>query len=87
MEHYSNLFAQQHHTRKRSSPLTAFIHGIGAFLKSYLLKKGILGGYEGFLISAYNGHTAFYKYLKLYHANATCTYVPQSREGEARELP
>lgn len=69
MERYSTLFAEQNTGQKKSSPLIAFAHGAAAFFKSFLLKKGFMGGYEGFLISAYNGHTALYKYLKLYHAN------------------
>lgn len=69
MERYSNLFAEQYRNQKRSSPFIAIQHGVGAFIKSYVLKRGFLGGFEGFLISAYNGHTAFYKYLKLYWIN------------------
>jgi glycosyltransferase involved in cell wall biosynthesis len=69
MERYSNLFAEQYRHKKKSSPFAALTHGAAAFFKSYLLKKGFLGGFEGFLISAYNGHTAFYKYLKLYQEN------------------
>ncbi len=69
MQTYSSLFAQQNAGIKHSSPFKAFLHGWGAFLKAYILKRGFLGGYEGFIISAYNGNTAFYKYLKLYEAN------------------
>lgn len=69
MERYSSLFAAQYQHKRASSPLIACLHGAGAFFKSFILKKGFLGGFEGFLISAYNGHTAFYKYLKLYQAN------------------
>lgn len=69
MERYSTLFAQQHQHKRKSSPACAYIHGLAAFFKSYFLKRGFLGGYEGYLIAAYNSHTAFYKYLKLYHAN------------------
>ncbi|MBA3957477.1 MAG: glycosyltransferase family 2 protein [Parachlamydiaceae bacterium] len=69
MQTYSELFAKQNQGKKKSSPTKAVLHGWFAFFKSYILKKGILGGYEGFVISAYNGHTAFYKYLKLYEAN------------------
>ena len=73
MERYSTLFAQQYVSKKCSSPLTAVTHGVAAFFKSYVIKKGFLGGFEGLLISAYNGHTAFYKYLKLYQANKKCS--------------
>ncbi|MBA2728812.1 MAG: glycosyltransferase family 2 protein [Parachlamydiaceae bacterium] len=69
MQSYSTLFAVQNCGKKKSSPFKAFSHGVFAFFKSYILKRGILGGYEGFVISSYNAHTAFYKYLKLYEAN------------------
>jgi glycosyltransferase involved in cell wall biosynthesis len=69
MQSYSDLFARQYAGRKKSSPSQAVLHGFFAFLKSYVLKRGFLGGYEGFIISIYNGNTAFYKYLKLFEAN------------------
>lgn len=70
MRLYSTLFAEQNRGKKRSSPLKAWLHGIAAFLKSYIIKRGIFQGYEGFVISSYNGHTAYYKYLKLFEANS-----------------
>lgn len=69
MQSYSDLFAKQYAGKKKSSPITAVLHAKAAFFKSYILKRGFLGGYEGFLISIYNAHTAFYKYLKLYEFN------------------
>lgn len=69
MQSYSTLFAQQYVGKRSSSPFKAISHGFFAFFKSYVIKRGFLGGYEGYLISAYNGHTAFYKYMKLYEAN------------------
>lgn len=69
MQLYSDLFAKQNVGKKSSSPFKAILHGIFGFFKSYVLKRGLLGGYEGFVISLYNGHTAYYKYLKLYEAN------------------
>lgn len=69
MQNYSSLFAEQHKGKKHSSMGKAIAHGWFAFIKSYFLKKGFLGGKEGFIISAYNGHTAFYKYLKLMEVN------------------
>lgn len=71
MQAYSTLFAQQNKHKKTSSLIKAIGHGLFAFLKSYIIKRGFLGGYEGFVISAYNGHTAYYKYLKLYEINNT----------------
>lgn len=69
MQSYSTLFATQNQGKKNSSLGKAIGHGLFAFFKSYVIKKGVLGGYEGFAISVYNGNTAFYKYLKLYEAN------------------
>lgn len=69
MQSYSTLFATENAGKKSSSPIKAVLHGFFAFFKSYILKRGFMGGYEGYVISAYNGHTAFYKYLKLYEAN------------------
>ncbi len=70
MEHYSTLFAQQNRGKRPSSVLSAVSHGLFAFLKSYILKRGFLSGKEGFIISAYNGQCTFYKYLKLMEHNA-----------------
>lgn len=69
MQSYSELFAEQNRGKKSSSPMKAILHGFFAFFKSYVLKKGFLGGYEGYVISTYNAHTAYYKYLKLYEKN------------------
>lgn len=69
MQIYSSLFAKQNKGKKRSCVGKAILHGWFAFIKSYLFKKGFLGGKEGFIISIYNAHTAFYKYLKLMEIN------------------
>lgn len=69
MQTYSTLFAEQHCGKKSSSLGKAVAHGMAAFLRSYVVKCGFLGGYEGFVISAYNGHATYYKYLKLREAN------------------
>jgi len=64
MQHYSELFAEQR-KEEQGSLFQALIHSWAAFLKSYFLKKGFCAGREGFVISMYTAHTAFYKYLKL----------------------
>lgn len=69
MQSYSTLFAEQNKGKKQSSLLKAIMHGLFGFFKSYILKRGFLGGSEGFEISIYNGNTAFYKYLKLKEYN------------------
>ncbi|MCE2982556.1 MAG: glycosyltransferase family 2 protein [Parachlamydia sp.] len=69
MQAYSTLFAQQNQGKKSSSFSKALSHGLYAFFKSYFVKKGVLGGREGFEISFYNAATAYYKYLKLAELN------------------
>jgi glycosyltransferase involved in cell wall biosynthesis len=69
MQKYSTLFAEQNQGKKQSSFLKALIHGTTAFIKSYIFKRGLLGGKEGFIISLYNSQTAYYKYLKLAELN------------------
>lgn len=69
MQYYSDLFAKENVGKRASSPCKAVLHGLAAFFKAYVIKRGFMGGYEGFVISVYNGNTAFYKYLKLYEAN------------------
>lgn len=65
MQYYSSLFAKENKDKKESSLLKAIFHGFFAFIKSYILKGGMFGGKEGFIISVYNANTAYYKYLKL----------------------
>jgi len=68
-QRYSELFAQENRGRKKSSVSKAVSHGTAAFLKSYVLKRGFLDGRKGFVICAYQGMVAYYKYLKLLEAN------------------
>jgi hypothetical protein len=82
MQSYSDLFAAEHAGKKSSSPGTAVLHALGAFFKSFFLKRGFCGGYEGFLISMYQAQTAFFKYLKLYEAN--CSRIRRCPEENAK---
>lgn len=75
---YATLYARQYKGKKKSSPMKAIIRGKTAFLKSYILRKGFLDGYAGFLISATQGMGAFLKYLLLYEANQGEATPPES---------
>ena len=70
MQLYTELFAEQN-LGKKSTLRKALLHGLSAFFKSYLLKRGIFYGETGFRISLYNGLTAYYKYSKLKEKNAS----------------
>jgi glycosyltransferase involved in cell wall biosynthesis len=65
MQTYSSLFAEQNRGKKQSSLTKALLHGLAAFFRNYVLKRGFLGGKEGFIISLYNAQVTYYKYLKL----------------------
>lgn len=69
MQRYSSLYAEEKKGIRRATPFKAVVHAIWAFFKHYFLQKGFWGGYAGFLISAYNAQTTFWKYIKLYEAN------------------
>jgi glycosyltransferase involved in cell wall biosynthesis len=64
MNHYTDLFVLN--TTKKGSKIAPYIHGLFAFMKSYILKRGWTQGYRGLILSKYIADTAFYKYLKLY---------------------
>lgn len=65
MQIYSTLFAEQYAGKKKSSFAIALIHTTASFFKNYFLKWGFLAGKEGLMISIYNAHSTYYKYLKL----------------------
>lgn len=64
---YSSLSARQMAAAgKRGSLAAAVLHGLGAFVRTYLLKAGFLDGREGFMLAVSNAEGAYYKYLKLW---------------------
>ena len=69
MPPYARLFAEQHAGRRRAGPLIAVTRSGWAFLKSYVLERGVLQGAEGLVISTYKAQTVFWKYLALHEAN------------------
>ena len=73
MRRYSRLFARQHRCIRNSSVPKAVLHSVFAFFKSYIVKRGVVYGYEGFIISVYNAQTAFWKYNMLRECNAGCS--------------
>jgi glycosyltransferase involved in cell wall biosynthesis len=69
---YSSLWAEQKFKEgKTSSFRNAIFHGLAAFVKTYLLKKGFLDGVHGLALALSNAEGAYYKYLKLWHLQLT----------------
>ena len=44
---------------------SALLHGLGAFFRIYILKRGFLDGWAGFIIAFGNFEGTFYRYAKL----------------------
>lgn len=63
---YSSLGARMLQERAVRGGLTkAILHGLGAFFRTYLLRRGFLDGREGFMLAVANAEVTYYKYLKL----------------------
>jgi len=74
MNRYSLLGAQMAFEKgKKSSLRKAIVHGIGTFLKGYVLKLGFLDGKEGFILAVSNAEGCYYRYLKLMYLHKTDT--------------
>jgi glycosyltransferase involved in cell wall biosynthesis len=52
---------------------TALAHGVWAFLRAYLLRRGFLDGRLGFVLAVYNAEGTYYRYLKMAFADAAGT--------------
>ncbi len=65
MNNYSTLGMQKMVQQQRpSSMASALLHGMAAFLRIYLLKRGFLDGWAGFVIALGNFEGTFYRYAK-----------------------
>jgi glycosyltransferase involved in cell wall biosynthesis len=49
---------------KPVSFMTGIVHGLYAFLKTYVLRAGFLDGREGFLLAVANAEGTYYRYMK-----------------------
>jgi len=66
MEKYSSLAAAEMFEQDtHSNPFTPILHGLWMFIRTYILEKGILDGFDGFMISIMNAGGSFMKYAKL----------------------
>jgi aspartokinase-like uncharacterized kinase len=64
--HYSSAAAQQmFQSGKRSNRLNAVIRGGWAFVRTYVLRRGVFDGSAGWNIACMNARTTYLKYRKL----------------------
>lgn len=63
---YSTASAEMRHREgKRGSLITAIVHGLWAFLRTYVFRLGFLDGREGFMLAVINAENSYYRYAKL----------------------
>ncbi len=70
MERYSTASAHQEFLKgKKSSPLKATLHGVWAFVRTYILRAGFMDGPQGLSLAYANAQGSFWKYIKLWRLN------------------
>jgi glycosyltransferase involved in cell wall biosynthesis len=66
MNQYTTTGASMMNDKKISSSLfKALIHGLWAFIRTYIIKRGFLDGKYGFILAVITAESAYYRYLKL----------------------
>lgn len=72
--HYAEAWAQDNFQRgKRCGIFSIFIHTIGAFLKTLLLRAGFLDGKHGWILAVVNAQYTFNKYSVLWELHHSST--------------
>jgi (heptosyl)LPS beta-1,4-glucosyltransferase len=67
---YATAWAQERHQRgKKASIAGIFAHTLGAFLKTLILRAGVLDGKQGWLLAVVNAQYTFNKYTELWALN------------------
>jgi glycosyltransferase involved in cell wall biosynthesis len=71
MDRYTTLAAEEMHASgRRAGFVELAIHPWAAFVRNYVLKRGILDGLPGLIISAMNAYYVFLKFAKLWEMRA-----------------
>ncbi len=69
IQRYSEIFARENRGKKTSSSGKIIFRTFFAFIKSYVIKRGFLDGFEGLMVAMAVANHVFYKYAKLYELN------------------
>ena len=62
---------------KKSGLGKAIGHGLWAFFRTYVLRRGFLDGREGFILAVSNAEGTYYRYLKLMYLNESTAATPK----------
>jgi glycosyltransferase involved in cell wall biosynthesis len=83
MQRYSTLGARKLERKaKRIGMGTALVHGLWAFFRIYVLKRGFLDGWAGFLLALGNFEGTFYRYAKASTAKLNWKNPPADDDGK-----
>ena len=64
---YAAAWAEQRQaSNKKASLMQGLWHGLACFLRMYLLRLGLLDGWQGLLLALLSGHSTFVKYADLW---------------------
>jgi len=67
MNRYSSGRARDLRAKGRRGGLGSAVgHGVWAFIRTYVLKRGFLDGRLGFVLAVHNAETSYYRYLKMW---------------------
>lgn len=71
MNRYSSGRARDLRAKGRRGSLGSAVgHGLWAFVRTYLIKRGFLDGRMGFVLAVHNAETSYYRYLKMWLEDA-----------------
>lgn len=66
LNRYASGNARDLHAQGKTASLSkAISHGLWAFLRTYVLRRGFLDGRHGLMLAIYNAESTYYKYVKL----------------------
>jgi len=66
MNRYSTASAAMLYRQGKTGSLaSAVLHGLWAFIRTYILRAGFLDGREGFMLAVSNAEGTYYRYVKL----------------------
>jgi glycosyltransferase involved in cell wall biosynthesis len=86
IERYTNHAARQMHERGQRATLVGLaIHPPLAFFRNYLLRRGILDGVPGLIVSAMNAYYVLLKFAKLWEIDHAPVGQGQGREQHVNE--
>lgn len=67
LNRYAALAARQmHEAGRRAGPLDLLVHPPAAFVRNYVLRRGVLDGAPGLVISLINAYGVFLKFVRLW---------------------